>query len=77
MIALASGAAEGTEEESVKETVQTFVETVTHLNIQFQLAAAATAWDVRLEGFDNVKFIAPLKDLMFVTNPFLYTFEGM
>lgn len=52
-----------------------YIDSVKHFSIDFQLGALAQIWDIRILGYDHLKCVGFLKDFAFVTFPFLYNFK--
>jgi len=65
----------GLNDESLVCTMNSYVESVKHFSLQFQLSVLAYIWDIRIQGYESIKFVGFIKDFSFVTFPFLYNFK--
>lgn len=64
-----------TMETSLKPVLQSYIDLVNHINIQWKLNSMACTWDIRIEGYDLELCVWFLNDFAFVTFPFGYTFR--
>jgi len=62
-------------DESLASTLRAYAESVKHFLIQFEILGSSMVWDIRIQGYEDVKCLSPLKDFAFITFPFSYNFR--
>lgn len=62
-----------TTETTLRPSLTSYFDLVTHINVQWQISSAAFTCDVRIEGFDREECVWFLNDFAFITFPFGYT----
>jgi len=63
------------DDESLIFTLNSFCNSVRYNSIQFQLGVLSHMWGVRIEGYRSIKFVGFIKDLAFMSFPFLYNYK--
>jgi len=62
-------------DESLSEVMMGYSATTEHFIIQFKMGVSVLAFGIQINGFDSITFIAPIKDFIYITYPFVYNLQ--